>query len=118
MDVILGIIILAAIGFLFLAPLAGAFDLISRFSKPTLYPHFVLNLLFLVWAVYDVLFTYHYPHGPNTILIALPGFIAFFMFYIFALPRLNPSFSVTSKKIRVGAAVVNSLTLIGITLKP
>ena len=45
--------------------------------------HLIGNALFTLWAVYDLNFTQHYMHGPNTTFLILPGAIGLMLYYSF-----------------------------------
>ena len=45
--------------------------------------HLACNALFVSWAFYDINYTQHYLHGPNSSFIIIPGSIGLFLYYVF-----------------------------------
>lgn len=45
--------------------------------------HVAGNALFIAWAFYDINYTHHYMHGPNTSFIIIPGTIGLLLYYLF-----------------------------------
>jgi len=43
--------------------------------------HFLYNILFLSWAIYDMNFTSHYAHGPNSLFIIVPSWLFLTCYY-------------------------------------
>jgi hypothetical protein len=62
-------------------PMSIAVYFEKKLGGPFVWFHSLVNLSFLSWASYDVLFGYHYPHGPNTLFIIFPAFLGFALVY-------------------------------------
>lgn len=43
--------------------------------------HFLYNILFLSWAIYDMNLTNHYAHGPNSLFVIVPAWLSLTCYY-------------------------------------
>src|SRR5690349_21159622 len=80
------------------------------FGSPRLWLHAGLSAAFVAWAIYDSVFTYHYPHGPNTLFLIFPGLVALGAFYAFVFPMFAREPSPVFRRFRVVVVVVCAAT--------
>lgn len=104
--------IFGVLSFLLSLPLDALFRMMGRLWKPTLLAHVFVNLLFLGWAYYDLHFTTHYGHGPNTLFIVFPGLLAFSFFYFFYLWKKHREFAEANRGMRWLMSLANIMMFV------
>lgn len=77
------IITFLIVGSLIIIPLIVLNFFENRLNRQSLILHVIFNSIFIVWSIYDLGFTYHYGHGPNTLFIIFPGWFALGIYYLF-----------------------------------
>lgn len=73
--------------------------------------HLLANVIFIVWSIYDISYGYHYPHGPNVLLLIIPAWPALMIFYGFIYRKM-----ITDKNARILAYVLSGVYLVGSVL--
>lgn len=98
---------------------AGAAWLERELGGPWLSLHVAANVLFWCWAAWDIAFGHHNPHGPNSLFIIVPGYLALALFYGVAFRRVGCSAKVVGPRWQTWcgtAAVLNTLMFVWVWL--
>jgi len=110
--------VFSVIAALLLLPLTGLALLERALGGPTIEAHALVNIMFLVWAGVDLFFTQHYAHGPNSMFLIFPGFLAFAAFYGILFPWVAPKAPPQFKKVRALAVLVYLIAFGGLSVVP
>ena len=108
MDYVYIIGVLVIVGAIEIVPLYLIASHEVKYKKNFFYFHLLINVIFITWSLYDINFGYHYPHGPNSLVLIMPAWPALMVFYAFVYHKKLPN-----KKTKILSYALASIYLTG-----